>query len=209
LPVISFHAPGNAYFNPYDNSLNFFRSDAVFRAGVKYRNTATPDLVVHELGHLLDASYMGISDRGFSEGLGDALVVCITGQPLVGRDIQDGERAQRDLRIPVDYRSDETDPHRKGWAFGGFIWDTIVSLGKMEPTWSEDQTRNYVRDLVLIANADNPANIPQAVELMFIADDQDDDIANGTQHSPALAAAAKAHGIKLPDRLPAPPQPGQ
>ena len=46
--------------------------------------------------------------------------------------------------------------------------------------------------LVLGAAAGNPANIPDAVLLSFIVDDDDGNLANGTPHFRAIAAAADA-----------------
>jgi hypothetical protein len=191
---------GNSYFIPSDFSLNFYKSHHTDR--VAYENSATADMIAHEFGHALDYLYLGIVDAGYSHGLGDALAVLVTRQPFIGMDVRRKGAPIRDLSRTAMYPSDpDGDVYEKSQAFGGFVWDLLQSMKPAGAATIPQNKYELVRDLVLIANADNPSSVPDAVRLMFQADDDDANLANGTPNDDKLAVAAMAHKIALPEGL--------
>jgi hypothetical protein len=195
---------GNAYFDPIEKTLNFFRS-VILPAGQAYLNTATPDVIAHEYGHAIDDALGGIRDSGYSEGFGDSLAVFVTQQPLIGREILGPGTVYRDLRVVHTY-SPGAEVHEQGHAYGGFTWDLVQSLIPAGATPAQiGQAYDTVRDLTLGAAVLNPTDIPQAVRHLLTIDDDDNDLTNGTPHSAQVSAAARPHAIPLPMELPVQP----
>ena len=181
----------NAGFNGADVSINFFR------AGNGCLNTAFSDIVLHEYGHAIDFVHGGILDGGYSEGFGDALAILVTQQPLVGRDLNGPGSAIRDARKFVMYPSSRPEPHFVGQIYAGFIWELIQQLQKHGHRSGEDAFE-VAKRLILAADAMNPKDIPDAVRLAFLADDDDGHLTNGSPHFAELAAAADSRKIPRP-----------
>jgi hypothetical protein len=79
--------------------------------------------------------------------------------------------------------------------YAGFVWELVQQLqaaGIQSPI-------GVASKLVMDAAEMNPANIPDAIRLSYVADDDDGDLSNGTPHSKQLAAAANSRLIPLPD----------
>lgn len=184
---------GNAYFNPADNTINFFRS-AMLSPGDIRQNTATAEIIAHEYGHAIDFAFGGIVDSGLSEACGDMIAVFTTRQPLLGRDIRSDRPAFRDLRARVAFSPFE-EVHRQGHSLSGLVWDLTQELQRATPggpsPMDADEANRYVRDLCLLMIADNPPTIPAALRLIVELDDDDFDLANGTRHTSALRSAAQ------------------
>jgi hypothetical protein len=192
---VSLDANCNAAFNSADISINFFRS------GNGCLNTATPDVVLHEYGHAVDFVHGGILDVAYSEGFGDALVILITRQPLIGRDLEGPGTAFRDARRIVTYPPADPEPHVAAPIYAGFVWELVQQLEKHTKLHPEEDAFEIARRLILAADAMNPKDIPDAVWLAFLADDDDGDLTNGSPHFAQLAAAADSR------KLPRPPDP--
>ncbi len=180
----------NAGFNGADVSINFFR------AGNGCLNTAFSDIVLHEYGHAIDFVHGGILDGGYSEGFGDALAILVTRQPLVGRDLNGPGSAIRDARKIVTYPPSRAEPHFVGQIYAGFTWELIQQLRKHYH--GDEEAYEVARRLILAADAMNPKDIPDAVRLAFLADDDDGDLTNGSPHFAELAAAADSRKIPRP-----------
>ena len=180
----------NAFYRLSDRSVNFFR------AGGSCPNTAYADVVHHELGHAIDDAKGGILDGGLSEGTGDAMTLLITRQPCVGRDIFGAGTC---LRPATDVDNWPPGPgegvHSQGKRFAQFTWNLVQELQK---DVSEDEAFALASEIILAAIAGNPSDIPDAVMLSFIADDDDGNLSNGTPHFAALAAAADSRNIPRP-----------
>lgn len=181
----------NAFWN--GSSINFYR------AGGGCPNTAYADVVLHEYGHGVDARQGGILDGGYSEGFGDALAILGTRQSCLGRDFFGAGTCLRPATDVILWPPAPGDGvHAIGRRYAGFTWELIQQL---KNTYSEDGAYQIAADLVLAAAAANPANVPDAVRLSFIADDDDGNLSNGTPHFAELAAAADSRNIPRPAGL--------
>ena len=166
-------------------------------------------MVLHEYGHGIDHWRGGILDGGYSEGLGDAVALLVTRQPCLGRDFRGAGTCLRsatdvDLWPPAPNEG----VHAIGKRYGQFTWQLVQELKK---TSSEDQAYAIASRLTLAAAAGNPSNIPDAVRLVFLADDTDTNVGNGTPHCKAIAAAADSRKIPKPAglRCVGPPRPSR
>ena len=165
-------------------------------------NTAYSDIIIHEYGHGVDDKKGGLMDDAYSEGFADAMVILETRQPCFGRDFRLGVgTCERLATSPVLWPC-STNPWPfgcKAWVMGriyqGFTWELIQNL---KNTFSEDGAYSIAKKLILAAAVANPADIPDAVLLSFIADDDDGNLANGTPHFRELAAAADSRNIPRP-----------
>ncbi len=177
----------NAYWN--GSSINFFRS------GGPCPNTAYSDVITHEYGHGIDASIGGILDGGYSEGFGDAMAILITRQSCLGRDFNGAGGCLRDATDVITWPPSSPEVHHVGRIYAGFTWELIQQL---QNNYSEDESYAIAKKLILQAAAGNPSDIPDAVALSFLADDDDGDLSNGTPHCNELLEAAKSRTIPTP-----------
>jgi hypothetical protein len=178
----------NAFWN--GSSINFFQ------AGGSCPNMAYSDVVYHEYGHGVDARKGGILDGGYSEGFGDAMAILGTRQSCVGRDFFGAGTCLREASDVVLWPPAPGDGvHAQGRRFAGFTHELIEQL---KNTYSEDGAYAIATQLVMASAKANPADIPDAVKLAFIADDDDGDLTNGTPHFTQLAAAADSRNIPRP-----------
>ncbi|HEY7688000.1 MAG TPA: hypothetical protein VH835_04885 [Dongiaceae bacterium] len=178
----------NAFWN--GNSINFFRE------GDGCPNTAYSDVVFHEYGHGVDSRKGGIVDGGYSEGFGDAMALLGTRQSCLGRDFFGDGTCLRPATDVILWPPNPGDGvHAIGRRYAGFSWELIQQLAK---TYGDTGAYDIASRLILAAAAANPANIPDAVHLSFLADDTDGNLANGTPHFKELAAAADSRNIPRP-----------
>ncbi|HKE17182.1 MAG TPA: hypothetical protein VKB80_20050 [Kofleriaceae bacterium] len=176
----------NAFFSPFDRSLNFFAS------GGGCNNSATDSITFHEHGHFIDDAEGGIQDGGLSEGWGDTLSCFILGTPDVGFDLLPGEAIRscdNDYQFPPG-GNDEV--HNLGQAWAGFTF--LVREGLIAKLGDVDGDA-LARALVIPSLPSNAADIPTAVREVFLRDDDDGDLSNGTPNSDVLLPAAQAHAL--------------
>ncbi|MBK7078058.1 MAG: lamin tail domain-containing protein [Myxococcales bacterium] len=188
----------NAYFSPASRSINFFR------AGGGCRNSAEATIVAHEYGHFVDHAFGGITNSGLSEGWGDALACLMYRAPTVGGDLFDTGRALRTCDNTYRYPAGGSDEaHALGQAWAGFAWQVRAGLVAALGEASGDAA---ARALILPSLRTNAPRIPEAVREVFLRDDDDGDLGNGTPHYDLLHAAAERHGLGfVVERDPAPP----
>lgn len=178
----------NAFWN--GSSISFFR------AGSGCPNMAYSDVVFHEYGHGVDARKGGILDGGYSEGFGDAMAILGTHQSCVGRDFFGAGTCLRDATALILWPPAPGEGvHNRGRRYAGFVWELSQQLRN---TYSEDEAFRLASELVLAAAASNPASIPDAVFLSFVADDTDGNLATCSPHFKELAAAADSRNIPRP-----------
>lgn len=185
---VNINSTCNAYWN--GTSINFFK------AGNGCPNTAYSDVVLHEYGHGIDSSKGGILDGAYSEGFGDSMAILGTRQPCVGRDFFGAGTCLRpatDVNMWPPAPGEEI--HSVGKRYAQFIWQLVQELKENS---SEPEAFLIATRLNLAAAAANPSNIPDAVYLSFLADDDDGNLSNGTPHCTELAAAAASRNIPHP-----------
>ena len=176
----------NAFYSPFERSINFFQS------GGGCNNSATDSITAHEYGHFVDDSEGGILDGGLSEGWGDALSCYLLGVPEVGFDLFPGEAirsCENDYVFPPDGNDGV---HNLGQAWAGFAW--LVRVGLIAKLGDVDGEA-LARALVMPSLNSNAADIPGAVREVFLRDDDDGDLSNGTPNSDVLLPAAQQHGL--------------
>jgi hypothetical protein len=189
LPTnVNINGQCNAFWN--GSSINFFK------AGGNCSSMVYSDVVLHEYGHGVDARKGGIANGGYSKGFGDAMAVFGTRQSCVGRDFFGLGTCLRDAKELILWPPGAGDGvHAQGRRYAGFAWKLIQQL---KNTYSDDAAYAIATQLVIAAAQANPADIPDAVRLSFIADDDDGNLTNGTPHFKQLAAAADSRKIPRP-----------
>jgi hypothetical protein len=184
----------NAFYDPSDVSINFFRTGTSL--GDNCPNTAYSDVVLHEYGHAVDDMLGGIMDGGLSEGFGDAVAILRLRSPIVGRDFFGPGQHLRVATDVVTWPPQNPEVHEVGRIYGGFVWQLVEELRAQGAP--EDEAYAIAKRLVVGAAAFNPSDIPDAVHLSFLIDDDDGDLGNGTPHFKALAKAADSREIPRP-----------
>ncbi len=175
----------NAFFDPGDHTLNFFKSSA------QCVNSAYCDVACHEFGHAVDDQFGDILDGGYSEGFGDSIAVLITGDPVIGRDFTGPGTFLRDTSKVSTFPPPNPEVHEVGKIYGGFTWELIQQL--TSKLGSKDKAFEAARHLVLGAAALNPKDTVNAVRLSFLVDSR-----SGSNFFDQLAAAADSRKIPRP-----------
>jgi hypothetical protein len=178
----------NAYYTA--NSINFYPT-----AG-SCNNTAFSTVIVHEWGHGLDDRYGGISNAsgdGLSEGWGDILGMYIVDNPVVGLDFQTGGNVRTGLNGTM--YGTQSEVHAAGEVWMGFAWRLRDNLRSSLGTPQAIAISNDIVIGSIVADATNQAN---AVIEVFVADDDDGNLANGVPHYAELSAAAITKGMPYP-----------
>ncbi len=179
----------NAYYTPGRPSLNFFRSSK------NCVNSAYDTVAEHENGHYWDDFTGGIVNGGLSEGWGDILSMFRLNNPVIG------EHFLKQARGGVDYirhgenkyqYNEYDEVHDQGQAWGGFAWKLrkalIAKLGAEEGAAMAEM-------LIMPTMFAKAATIPNAMAQVLVNATKKD----GTiLHEAEIRAAAKAHGINLP-----------
>jgi hypothetical protein len=177
----------NAYYTA--NTINFYA------AGGNCPNTAYKTVVEHEWGHGLDDRYGGISQtEGLSEGWGDLLATYYTGQPIVGKDFL-GPNTLIRTALNTRTRGSCTEVHCAGESWMGWAWDVrnnlIISLGQAPGIARAEK-------IVVASIVANARDQNTAAREVFILDDDDNNLGNGTPNCNALAKACTKRNIANP-----------
>ena len=178
----------NAFYSPFERSINFFQS------GGGCNNSATDSITAHEFGHFVDDSLGGITDGGLSEGWGDTLSCFLLGVPEVGTDLFPGGAIRSCLNDYVFPPGGNDEVHNLGQAWAGFSFRVREGLiAKLGPVDGEA----LARALVIPSLPSNAPDILAAVREVFLRDDDDGDLSNGTPNSDVLLPAAQHHGVDI------------
>lgn len=181
----------NAVYSLGDNSINFYA------AGGSCGNTAYSTVIYHEFGHGVDDFFGGISSGSLSEGVGDVLAILASGQPIIGQDFLGAGNHIRTGENSTSWPASECggEIHCVGETYMGFAWQAYkklqISLGAAAGAQVAET------DFLGAIPADS-TSILNAVTQVFIVDDNDADLTNGTPHYADLAAAAIMKGFTPP-----------
>ncbi|MCA8970855.1 MAG: hypothetical protein KDC95_13760 [Planctomycetes bacterium] len=180
----------NAFFRSNDNSINFYNL-----AG-SCNMTCYTTVVYHEWGHAIDNAYGGISQTdGLSEGWGDLVATYRTGQPIVGDAFFLSGGSIRTALNTFTYPAGG-EVHQQGQTWMGFAWDVRENLRNRKGSAGV----TIAEKIVLSTLAGNARNQPDAVREVFLADDDDNNLDNGTPNYLDLEAAAKKRALPYPQK---------
>ena len=187
----------NAYYN--GSSINFYEEGGGCNATAKI-----PDVVYHEYGHAINGwnyGSTGMQNGGQNEGYADIWALSLTLNPVLGFgwDLIDPtifvRRYDQNRKVyPQDLVGQV---HADGEIIAGCFWDTYLNLG------------NMTQMLDLFKYTFDPVGAPQAsngdegvlytdilIEVLF-ADDNDNNLSNGTPNDIDIVSAFALHGITL------------
>ncbi|MBL8729520.1 MAG: hypothetical protein JNM25_13890 [Planctomycetes bacterium] len=174
------------------NTLNFYN------AGGGCANTAFSTVIAHEWGHGLDDRYGGISNTstdGLSEGWGDIIGLYLVDSPNLGLGFQSPGVPLRSGNNTKLYGT-QSEVHNAGEIWMGFAWKYRENLRAAFGTPTAIAVSNDTVIGSIVADATNQAD---AVREVFIADDDDGNLLNGTPHYAQLSAAAIAKNMPYPE----------
>jgi len=179
----------NAYYT--SNTINFYQ------AGGGCSNTAFSTVVAHEWGHGIDDRYGGISQtNGLSEGWGDIIGCYLLDTPDLGSGFQSPGVPLRSGNNTVQYPCSGCSVHTAGQSWMGFAWKLrerlAVTMGDRNAAIA--LTNNIVVSTI-VADATNQQD---AVLEVFIADDDDGNLSNGTPNYADLVWACDQHSLPYP-----------
>jgi hypothetical protein len=186
-PTVNIASTCNAFYT--GNTINFYAT------GGTCNMTAFNSVVYHEWGHGVDDAFGGISQTdGLSEGYGDIMSILRLGDPVVGRNFTTAGGIVRDARNTFTYPAGGG-VHQQGQTWMGFTWDLrtrlIARLGN-------GAGAALTADIVVGTLPGNPTNQPNAVREVFLVDDDDANLNNGTPNCPDIIAAAQGRRIPTP-----------
>lgn len=177
----------NAYYTPGRPSLNFFKESS------RCSDTGKAGIGAHEYGHHVDNMIGGITNGGMSEGWGDIGSMFLLGTPIIGEGFLKNRNPSWIRHGDNTYQySDNDEVHDQGQAWMGFAWKLrkmlIASLGEAAGAAKAEA-------LIIPTLFAKAGDIPsQMAQVLLNAMDKDGKI----QHEKEIRAAAKAHGIDLP-----------
>ncbi|MCR9245380.1 MAG: hypothetical protein NXI31_10130 [bacterium] len=181
----------NAFYT--NNTINFYTS------GGGCANTAFSTVIAHEWGHGIDAQYGGISNStgdGLSEGWGDIIGMYLLDTPLLGSGFQNAGVALRRGDNNRNFPQTGQGVHTAGQVWMGFAWRLRENLRASYGTQTAIQISD---DIVISSIAADATNQTDAVREVFIADDDDGNLLNGTPNYNELAAAAVSKNLPYPE----------
>lgn len=190
MPVtVNISSTCNAYYSA--GTINFYA------AGGACVNTCYSTVVYHEYGHAVDAHFGGISSGALSEALADILAMYMTDQPLVGQDFKGPGTIIRTGENTKSWPAANCflEVHCVGETFMGFAWQ---ALKKLKIKHGDAAGRDIAETIVLGTLPVDNNSIPDAVTQVFLLDDDDGDVTNGTPNYIELAAAAVMKGFTPP-----------
>ncbi len=179
----------NAFYNGITN---------YYSSGGGCNNTAFRSIVAHELGHEYDDLYGGIVNGGISEGNGDILSMYMQGDPIIGPGFFQGSgQGIRNGSNSRTFPGDECGggSHCEGEIWMGFAWRIRARLvNQLGASVGADEAEQAVFPTFI----SNPGDQPQAIFEVFLNDDDDGNLSNGTPNVDILADVAELKGFDAP-----------
>lgn len=189
-----FYCPGNAWWD--GTGMNFCE------AGSGYGNTGQMgDVVYHEYGHGITQEVYGFPEPPGDMHEGNSDVAgnfnsrfSLIGQGFYLNNCTSGIRnSNNSLQYPDDWTGEN---HFSGQIIAGVHWDLWQDLLASMPQAEADSIAfriwHYARKLY------QPMNQPDQVAYLFVTDDDDGELGNGTPHYDAICLGATNHGFACP-----------
>lgn len=161
-------------------------------------NSAYGSVIRHEWGHGLDDVFGGISTNdGLSEGNADIVAMFRGGSELVGDGFFRDGRLPNRLRTGLNTRRYPTigSVHDMGEVWMGFAWDVRTRL---MARWGAAPGKGRAEEYFFGSIVADAESLRAAVREVFLFDDDDADLCNGTPSYVDLAAACEARDIPYP-----------
>ncbi|MBL8727363.1 MAG: hypothetical protein JNM25_02955 [Planctomycetes bacterium] len=188
VPTVNINDTCNAFYS--GNTINFYL------AGGGCNNSAFSTVIAHEWGHGLDDRYGGISQtNGLSEGWGDIVALYLVDNPILGSGFDTPGVGIRNGNNTRQYPTG-SGVHDQGESWMGFAWkfrDRLATTLGNRPA-----AITISNDIVLGSIVADATNQADAVIEVFVADDNDGNLANGTPHSADLIWACNQHSLPYP-----------
>jgi hypothetical protein len=193
----------NAYYLPDEKTLNFFPKQ---NGGNNCSNTAEiADVVYHEYGH--HYHHIRYAERGtnvVSNALGEAVADIVSNFMRDNSSIGEGffgngtilRNSKNNLKWPGNVTSD---PHATGQILTGAVWDLRLAIGLPKTEYLFHESLKAVPDATDGGEGAEPAleAFTDVLLAFLLADDDDNNLANGTPNSTQIVAAFEKHGIGL------------
>ncbi len=159
--------------------------------------TAFETVIQHEWSHAVDMLFGGITQMdGLSEGWADAFAILRSKQPLIGSGFFKSATPDY-VRTALNTRQYPagTGPAEKGEVWMGWVWDVRTDLvAKKGAALGHALTESMVIPTI-VANA--PTLLAQVREV-YLLDDDDGNLGNGTPNSASLTKASIKRNILKP-----------
>jgi hypothetical protein len=162
-------------------------------------NIATvPDMIYHEYGHIVnDKIYIqhgaptGLVNEALDEGYCDIQTSFIGDNPIIGENFYGPGTNWRALNTGHVWPQDlSADAHETGLILGGAFWDLRQAIGLPLA-----QHLSHYAKFGLPDNDDDGTAMNEYFQEVLVADDDDNDLSNGTPHFSQIVTAFNAHGI--------------
>lgn len=178
----------------YDGSVNFYSE------GDGCNNTGRiADVIYHEWGHGFHyyALQAGSYDGSMSEGIGDSISMLNTHDSRIGPYFYTSGGAIRDTSTDYVYPNDVTgEVHQDGLIFAGAVWDLWEDLGTTYGESRADSGTAWSTTATLLATALHAGpTIPDVYDEFVLADDDNNNTADGTPHMCEILDAFGRHGL--------------
>jgi len=190
----------NAFYNTDDLTLNFFNS------GGDCANTGEiADIIYHEYGHhIIHCHYWKSSRRNLlngslQEGFADVISSFMRDDPRIGLGFVSGEQFIRNSDNKLTWPDNvNADSHMNGSIIAGAFWDLRKKIGLAEAEKLFYGMLSLQPDGPTSTSIDaSEAAFVDALVSTILADDNDNNQANGTPHLQEILDAFARHGITL------------
>lgn len=191
----------NAFYTPGDPTINFYSNGDGCNAF-----SLVSDVVFHEYGHgINDLYYQSLggffTNGGINEGYADFWSISLSGNPILGQGCYEDEPTFFIRRYDVDAKVYPQDlvgqVHADGEIICGAWYDTHLLMGG---DWNATMALFTSAYAGLQAQTQNGNEGEAFVEILLDAlqaDDDDDDLSNGTPNGDAILEGFGMHGITL------------
>jgi len=185
----------SAFWDPVTNSLNFYP------AGSGCPNTGTmPDVIWHEYIHsvmwnmyfTLGQRPNGLENEALAEGLADAFSALMDDDPVIGNDFFGPGTQLRSIATPARWPEDANpQPHNMALIVSGALWDLRLATSCA----LTNRLRHFALKIGFPDDPDAGVAFSEFFLDMLDADDNDNDLSNGTPHVNEIVTAFNNHGI--------------